>query len=60
MFGITGSPSTRSSITVRAKLSRITSTTFGREVVSTRRAGVSAPGAFPRSAAKRSVSCGSS
>ena len=49
MQGITGSPSTVSSMIVRAKLSRITTTTLGRPVVSTR-SGSPAEGPLPRNA----------
>ena len=54
MLGMTGSPSTSSSITVRAKLSRITTTTFGLSVSSTRTAG-SAFRPFPRRASNRTA-----
>ena len=49
MLGMTGSPPTSSSITVRAKLSRMTITTLGRSVSSTRSVGPAA-GPLPRRA----------
>lgn len=59
MWGMTGSPSTCSSITVRAKLSRITTTTLGRSVRSTCRAGAES-GRLPRSVSNFAARVGSS
>ena len=53
MLGMTGRPPTSASMTVRAKLSRITTTTLGRGVVSTR-SGAAAERLFPRKGANRS------